>query len=574
MSFVRNKAIKPSYDVVIIGAGVSGLTSAALLSRAGLSVGVFEMDTRPGGYLAGFRRKDFRFDSAIHWLNQCGPRGLVTRVFDFIGNDHPTAEEQPNIKRYMGDTYNYLLTNKPDDLKAELIAKFPHEKAGLERFFNDAKQLGKSFDGLPKYSRSLETMGFFEKLFFNIQRLEFVMPFLKHIRFTGAEGTVKGLQRYFKDPEMLKVFGSEEEMLSALVPIGWAYYNDYQSPPKGGSQVFPEWLDYVTETLGNDVCYQCRVEKIELDNGKAVGISLDRKGEKIKVKAKHIIAACDVEALYERMLPETAIPKVVKEKLHNAQLYSSAVTISIGLDCPVEELGLDDAMLFIVRDDVKRTDHNNGNPHTCGISILAPSFRDPSLAPPGKGTMTIYCYATFNQDDKWKTEVDENGNLKRGEAYKKFKQEFADILIDRVEKKLGKDVKSHIEYCDIATPITHWRYTGNREGSLMGARPGKANMQAKIAGHRTPVKNLWLSGHWADLGGGVPIAVKTAMNSSLLVVRELKPETFEVMAKYFDCKISKDEADQTGVFRAYDNSWIQDPTPADKKRVASLQAED
>lgn len=108
----------------------------------------------------------------------------------------------------------------------------------------------------------------------------------------------------------------------------------------------------------------------------------------------------------------------------------------------------------------------------------------------------------------------------------------------------------------------------------MGARPGKANMQAKIAGHRTPVKNLWLSGHWADLGGGVPIAVKTAMNSSLLVIRELKPETFEVMANYFDCKISKDEADQTGMFRAYDNSWIQDPTPADKKRVSSLQAED
>ena len=147
----------------------------------------------------------------------------------------------------------------------------------------------------------------------------------------------------------------------------------------------------------------------------------------------------------------------------------------------------------------------------------------------------------------------------------KFKQEFADVLIDRVEKKLGKNVRSHIEYCDIATPITHWRYTGNREGSLMGARPGKANMQAKIAGHRTPVKNLWLSGHWADLGGGVPIAVKTAMNSSLLVLRELNPQAFKVMAKYFDSKITKEEADQSGVLREYDNSWIQELTPAHKK---------
>ena len=125
-------SIRPEYDVVVIGAGISGLTSAALISRTGLSVGVFEMDSRPGGYLAGFRRKDFRFDSAIHWLNQCGPKGLVTRVFDFIGNDHPTALSQPNIKRYQGDNYDYLLTDKPDDLKAEFIQLFPHEKEGIE----------------------------------------------------------------------------------------------------------------------------------------------------------------------------------------------------------------------------------------------------------------------------------------------------------------------------------------------------------------------------------------------------------------------------------------------------------
>ena len=364
---------------------------------------------------------------------------------------------------------------------------------------------------------------------------------------------------------MLKVFGSEEELLSALVPIGWAYSKDYQSPPSGGSQVIPEWLMYVTEKLGNDVHFQCKVDKIELEDGKAVGISIDRRGERIDVKAKQIIAACDVETLYEHMLPQTAVPSEVKEKLNNAELYSSAVTISLGLDCPVEELGLDDAMLFLVRDDVKRTDHNAGDPHKAGISVLAPSYRDPSLAPAGKGTMTIYCYATFDQDDQWKTEVDKNGKLVRGEAYKKFKQEFADVLIDRVEKKLGHDIRSHIEYCDIATPITHWRYTGNREGSLMGARPGKANMQAGIAGHKTPVKNLWLGGHWAELGGGVPIAVKSGMNVSLLVLRELNKKAFKAMAKYIDMKASKQETEKSGGLVEYDNSWKQELTPADKK---------
>ncbi len=65
------------YDVIVIGAGIGGLTAAALLSKAGLSVCVLEKEPHVGGYLAGFRRKQFIFDTAIHWLNQFGPEGIL-----------------------------------------------------------------------------------------------------------------------------------------------------------------------------------------------------------------------------------------------------------------------------------------------------------------------------------------------------------------------------------------------------------------------------------------------------------------------------------------------------------------
>src|SRR6056297_3064410 len=201
--------LKDSYDVVVVGAGVSGLTSAAILSRAGLSVLVLEADTRPGGYLAGFRRKDFRFDSAIHWLNQMGPNGLVTRIFDFIGDDHPRPALQKRIKRYLGDDYDYLLTNDPEQFKADLIRDFPAEKKGIEKFFRHAKEIGAAFDGLGNSFRTEESMGKIEYGFFMLKNLKFALPFIKHIRFTGAEGVKKGLNRYFKDPRLHQVFGSE-----------------------------------------------------------------------------------------------------------------------------------------------------------------------------------------------------------------------------------------------------------------------------------------------------------------------------------------------------------------------------
>lgn len=561
---MRDAPISETYDIAVIGAGVGGLTAAALLTKAGFKVGVFEMDARPGGYLAGFRRKEFRFDSAIHWLNQCGPNGLVTRIFNVIGTDHPKAPVQSRIKRYLGDTYDYTLSSDPDKLKDQLIAEFPHEKKGILKFFSDAKQIGKSFDGSPKFARTLESMGLFEKLIFNMKRLRFVLPFIKHIRFTGPEKTLIGLKRYFKDPDLLKIFCSEEELLSALVPIGWAYYNDYQCPPEGGSQVFPEWLCHVIEKLDSEVHYKCKVTQIHLENGAATGLTMEQRGKEISVKCKHVVAASDLQTVYEKMLPPGTIPADLLQKLDSAQLYSSAVTISMGINCTVEELGLSDEMIFISREDVKRTDHNGGDPHKCGISVLAPSYRDSSLATKQKGTVTIYAYATFEQDEFWHTEVNEKGERIRGEAYKKFKNEFADVLIARVSEKIGHDLKSHIEYLDIATPITHWRYTGNRSGSLMGARPGKDNMQAGIAHITTPVKNLWLGGHWAELGGGVPIAVKAGMNASLLILKKEKPKTFKLLAGYIDQKYNLSETVGSDLLKPYDNSWKRGITPAEK----------
>src|SRR3954465_3820448 len=116
---MRKPEIKPYYDVTIIGAGMGGLTTAALLSKAGLSVCVLEKEPHPGGYLAGFRRKDFRFDTAVHWLNQYTEKGMLCKVFDVIGNDYPLALPQKRIRRYKGDDYEYLLTNKPDELKEQ-----------------------------------------------------------------------------------------------------------------------------------------------------------------------------------------------------------------------------------------------------------------------------------------------------------------------------------------------------------------------------------------------------------------------------------------------------------------------
>lgn len=564
---MREHTFRDRYDVVVIGAGIGGLTSAALLSRAGLSVCVLEMDARPGGYLAGFRRKDHRFDSAIHWLNQLGPNGLVTRMFDLIGPDHPTAAPQKRIKRYKGDSFDHLLTDRPDELKEAWIREFPHERAGIERFFRDARRIGEAFAGLGTFMRTEESKDLPGKVLHLFTKLKFARPFLPHLGYTGSDGVRRGLSKYFKDDRLQRVFASEMDLLSCLVPIGWAYVGDYQLPPVGGSQVFPEWLVHVITSLGNEVHYKCRVDEVLLENGRTSGVRFTRRGTAHEVRADQVVAACDLEALYERMLPAGAVPDKLKRKLRDAELYPSSVTVALALDRPTESFGFGEEMIYLSKDDVPRERQCAGGPEEVGISILAPSLRDPSLAPDGMGTLTIYIPAEFADHDRWRTGAD---GTERGEAYERLKKEYADILIRRVEERLAPGLSKHIVYCDVATPITHWRYTGNRNGSMMGARPGKANFKAGIAHYRTPVKGLYLGGHWAELGGGVPIAVRSGANAAMLVLKDRRHPAAPTLAAYMDGRIGTADVEASGRFTPYTPTWRRNPTPAERKRSATV----
>ena len=99
----------------------------------------------------------------------------------------------------------------------------------------------------------------------------------------------------------------------------------------------------------------------------------------------------------------------------------------------------------------------------------------------------------------------------------------------------------------------------------MGAKPGRANMQNGVARYHTPVKNLLLGGHWAELGGGVPIAVKAGSNSALLVLRKERPDAAKALAAYMDARRPLNAVLEQYPWRPAPDNWIPRPTPAERK---------
>lgn len=518
-----NGQITEQCDVVVIGAGAGGLTAAALLAQAGLKTVLFESDSHVGGYLAGFQRSGFHFNTSVEWLNQCAPGGFVHTIFRHLGDEFPECPPMRNIRRFKSDSFDYLLSSNPVELRDALIRDFPGDEPGIRAFFRDAVRLGERLRLLDSNVAGQDTMVWHEKVRYGFRMLFWSLPIIRYVR-TPID---KGLRRYFRCGTQ-KVFNSQESLIAVMVSIAWASSGNIQSSPCGGSQTLATWLHDRIINAGSRVVLNQRVERVLLDDRQhACGVALSGGG---RVIARYVIAACDLQTLYEKMLPVGAISVRLLKSLRNADLYHSYFSIFLGLSCSPSSLGFGEETVNLTRSDVTRGEHSGGNPQLTLITVNAPSLRDPSLAPPGKGTLTIHCPACFDDAEQWHT----GAGVERGEAYRLYKEGFANILLDRVEASVAPGLRQYIEIMEIATPVTYWRYTGNTKGSISGAKPTGKNIRAGVAHFQTPVRNLLVGGHCAEYGGGVPMAVKAGTNASLIVLKALVPTAYRRLRDVLD----------------------------------------
>ena len=535
------ETMQKNYNVVIIGGGVSGLTLGAMLGKLGQKCCIIEKEKQAGGYIAGYQRKGFHFDTAIHWLNQFGENGISHRCFSFIGDDYPRPRPLSRINYYYSDNHKILLQPDLELVKADFISLFPDEEKGIRRFFYHAEQLSHMSLKMSNYVRSSETMSFFGKLSFYLRVMPIVLPILKHIRYSGDKGVKKGLSKYFKGDAIKDVFGSESDLLSCLFPFAWAKNNDYFSTPAGGSAEFVKWLLAKNKMFGNDILLNTESRSVILEGEKAIGVKAVQKTKQLQLNAKYIVAASDLNSLYRDLLPKGKISEKVLQRLRNSKQYKSAFTVSVALDCPAEDLGFGEELISLMKNNLERYQHEDSNPGHSKLNILSPSVRDKSLCPEEYGIVTIYMAADIESYDYWKTEVSPEGRRIRGGGYYGLKKEIAQKLFQRLDNEINPDFSKHILFYEAATPVTYERYTSNHRGTIMGTRPGKENIKNKVASHFTEIENLLVGGQWAELGGGIPTTSLSAMNTALIVLRKENRKMFKEVIRYFGGNISLEE---------------------------------
>lgn len=499
------------YDSIVIGAGLSGLTCAAYLAKAGKKVAVFERHSRPGGYCVSFVRKGIQFDPGPHWV---GNPDKIGGILKDVGACPVGFTPRRCMFRALGpkEGADIVLTKNDDDLIESILKSFPTAKRdSIVKMIKASRTVGRELSSLPQVNPGLQLP--LSKLLSTV-----TIPFKLVNTMRYATVTMeKYLESLFPGEELADL----RSALHMLVPmpnmpaVALLMYmrfglDETSFAVDGGVQAIPDSLADAVIKNGGHIYYSKTVRHIKTKDGRACGVALDDGSE---YDSDAVIAAMDSHETYYELLDPALMPEGFKKRLDTTPVSSAAFTVSLVTDLDPSGLAFKDADNFVSAPVPGNELFTTTDPEKIPIRLSFPTALDPGRRTNGSGlhAVQIMTMLPFDYENNWRTGL----GFERGDEYRKLKSEYAMTLVRRVEKQLP-GLSGHIIAMDVATPITYYRYTLNYKASGMGWADFKPWEQ------RVPfVKGLYQAGMWAG-SGGVDGAMVSGKNAAELVQKDLE----------------------------------------------------
>jgi len=470
---------RPSYDVVIIGAGIGGLICAAQLARAGLTVLLAEQHYMVGGYCSTFRRGPYTFDAATHFYPLLGnPMTITGAVLGKLGSRTRWLKMDPVDHFHFPDGSSFLVSADFDEYVDELKATFPHEAEALDRYF--AKVREGYLYGLLYYFRGRAH-----------DRLE---P-LRHLTLLEV------LEQEFKDPKLRLLLAADcahwgsppsrtSFVFDSMLRLSYFLGNYY---PEGGSQAFADDLARIVQDAGGDILMRALVERIVVENGAAVGveiaIGLGTARHRVRVNARHVVSNADLTWTLETLLGPAVVGEAALREVRALRPSSPCFLVHLGLrDISASELepGAGYHWRSWNADDVVYD----------AFKVFIPTMYEPKMAPPGGQVVILQRIMQIGYD--------------RVVDWTAHKARVEDDLVTRLEAALP-GVSAHIATRQSASALTSWRFTRNLHGAMLGWEMSPDQLGDKRPGIEGPVRNLYMCGHWTRPGGGITPVIVSAV---------------------------------------------------------------
>ena len=485
---LRHDGPRPSYDAVVIGAGVGGLVAANLLARGGLSVLLVEQHYMAGGYCSTFRRAGYTFDAATHFYPLLGNRETLTgKLLSDLGVETRWVKMDPVDTFHFPDGSRFAVPADFASYRAALDREFPDEREALDAFFEEVDRA--YLLGLLAYFRGRVTEG-----------LERLRPL-----------TVRQvLDRTFRS-EKLKLlltadcphWGSPPSRTSfvfdSMLRLSYFLGNYY---PVGGSQAFADELALRFEERGGHILMSTRADRIEIADGAVRGVELETLRGPLagrrRVATGAVVSNADLLQTAERLVGADHLDPERLGEIRRLRPTFPCFLTHVGLEGVPPEV-LEEAQGYYWR---------HWNPDRVGrdglvCKIFAPTLYEPRMAPAGGQEVILQKVL----------EMDYEG-VADWDAHKAAVEAEVMGHLERVIPGVGEHVVVHLS----ASARTARRFTLNSAGAMLGWEMSPDQLGAGRPDQDLGVAGLVLAGHWTRPGGGITPVIISALRAAEAVL--------------------------------------------------------
>lgn len=478
--FSRRK-VPENIDFIVIGSGISGLATAALLAKQGKKVVVIEQHYVAGGAMHTFELNGIKHDTGIHYV---GNIDRYKPLLDSISGSgvewHKMGWETINNvydRICIGDN-TYDLPSGKDNLFGYLCEKFPEEKEGITKYF----EMLKKADGLD--------------LFFKLKVLPY--KFIGNlIEYLSPDYHSYSTQSAY---DIISEIIYDEELIALLCG---QYGNCGPSPKKNNFFTHASIVNHYMEggyypkggpdAIANSICkYICEndghvfvgrgVKKIIVENNVSIGVEMTN-GHKIY--AENVISSVGVHNTYNKLLSSN------NHIFNNIPPSVSHFFCFINLKDMPDDLSSFNTWVYPSSDYEKTIDEFEDNFMEGPLSYFVsfPFMKDPEWKG-DKGNAVIIMPLNNKIFSYW----DNYKSNKRTDCYDYFKKKIGERLINECFLKRYPQLKDRIEKYEFATPATTQHYLGSSVGESYGLTMNSERLLSPDLRPETGIKNLYLTG--------------------------------------------------------------------------------
>ena len=479
------------YDALVIGSGIGGLTTAALLAELGWRVAVLEQHYTAGGATHSYERAGYEWDVGVHYLGDMGARTTVRRMMDFLtqGQLDWAPMDSHYDRFFIGDRVYDAVAGRAE-FRDNLVAHFPREAQAIDRYL----QL------LGEVSRGMRT--------FTLDRTlppwaaAIAGPLLRRRLPPSFDRTTwEVLSELTDDPELIAVLTGQwgdlglppkrsSFVIQALIAKHYLHGGFY---PVGGAWRIADTILPRIRATGGEVFTYARVEQVLVQAGRACGV---RMADGTEIAARCVISDAGAINTFARLLPaEVAGQHGYDRLIEGVKPSIGHLGVYIGLQGTAEEFHLPKTNYWIYpgNDYDAALDRFLADPDGPfpAVYISFPSAKDPDFARrhPGKATIEIVAPAPYETFAPWA----EHTWGQRGEDYLALKQRYGERLLEHLYDKVPQ-VRGRIDYWEVSTPLSMKWFCGWERGELYGLDHDPSRMRQRWLRPRTKVPGLWLTG--------------------------------------------------------------------------------